>query len=68
MQAAARSLDFIIDTVSAAHNVEDYLQLLNVDGKYVIVGVPPHSMEISPSTLLFGKAFEARPFVFTYLF
>jgi D-arabinose 1-dehydrogenase-like Zn-dependent alcohol dehydrogenase len=55
MKAAAQTLDFIIDTVSAPHNVEDYLNLLKVDGKLVIVGVPPHKMEIAPSTLIFAR-------------
>lgn len=55
MQAASKTLDFIIDTVSAPHSVESYLDLLKVNGKLVIVGVPPHKMEISPMTLIDGK-------------
>jgi D-arabinose 1-dehydrogenase-like Zn-dependent alcohol dehydrogenase len=52
MKAAASTLDFIIDTVSAPHAEEDYLSLLKVDGKLVIVGVPPHKMSISPGSLI----------------
>ncbi len=46
--------DFIINTVSANHNLNDYTALLKLDGTMILLGVPPH-----PSTLeafhLIGK-------------
>ena len=41
MKAAARSLDGIINTVSAQHDLAPYLDLLKTNGKLVLVGVPP---------------------------
>ncbi|MCO5612219.1 hypothetical protein L7F22_066482 [Adiantum nelumboides] len=40
MQRASSSLDYILDTVSAPHELEPYLDLLDLDGKLVFVGVP----------------------------
>ncbi|MGH7723006.1 MAG: NAD(P)-dependent alcohol dehydrogenase [Candidatus Dormibacteria bacterium] len=36
----ARRFDFILDTVSAAHQYNDYLRLLRRDGTMVLVGLP----------------------------
>ena len=36
------SLNFIIDTVSASHDLDAYLQLLTLDGTLCLVGVPEH--------------------------
>mmetsp|Transcript_18061 Transcript_18061/g.44882 ORF Transcript_18061/g.44882 Transcript_18061/m.44882 type:complete len:355 (+) Transcript_18061:1722-2786(+) len=36
----ASSLDFILDTVSAAHSLKDYLPLMKVNGRFILVGVP----------------------------
>ena len=38
MQAAANSLDLIIDTVPAKHDINIYTPLLDIDGSLVIVG------------------------------
>uniref|UniRef100_A0AAU6NEH2 Cinnamyl alcohol dehydrogenase 2 n=1 Tax=Haplomitrium mnioides TaxID=56921 RepID=A0AAU6NEH2_9MARC len=48
MEAAAKSLDFIIDTVAAKHDVNEYLQLLKVNGKLINIGLPAGSIEVSP--------------------
>jgi alcohol dehydrogenase (NADP+) len=44
MAKQARSLDVIIDTVSASHSLDTYLSLLKRDGTLVLVGAPekPH--------------------------
>lgn len=44
MQKQAQSFDFILDTVAAPHNLDDYLSLLKRDGHLCLVGVPdaPH--------------------------
>lgn len=52
MKALAGSFDFIIDTVSAPHNYNDYLNLLNVNGVMICVGVPPTPAEILGFNLL----------------
>ena len=44
MKAQASSLDFILDTVAAPHDLDAYLNLLKRDGILCLVGVPdkPH--------------------------
>ena len=45
MAAHADSFDFILDTVSAPHDLDAYLALLKRDGTLVLVGAPaePHA-------------------------
>ncbi|MFB9842569.1 NAD(P)-dependent alcohol dehydrogenase [Mucilaginibacter ginsenosidivorans] len=52
MAATARSLDFIINTVSAQHEYDDYLQLLKLDGTMVLVGIPPEAPVVSAVNLI----------------
>lgn len=55
MEAHTGSLDLIISTVAASHNLDPYLSLLKRDGTLVLVGVPenPHP---SPAVFnLIGK-------------
>jgi uncharacterized zinc-type alcohol dehydrogenase-like protein len=42
----ANYFDFIVDTVSAPHDYNTYLQLLNTDGVMICVGVPPTPTQI----------------------
>lgn len=44
MKEWANSLDFIINTVAAPHNLDDYINLLKRDGTMCLVGLPdePH--------------------------
>ncbi len=44
--------DFIIDTVSAPHDYNAYLKLLDTNGIMICVGVPPTPMEIVGFNLL----------------
>jgi D-arabinose 1-dehydrogenase-like Zn-dependent alcohol dehydrogenase len=46
MAAAARSIKFIIDTVSANHQVSTFLPLLEAGGTLNIVGIPGQKMQI----------------------
>lgn len=48
MEKAANSLDLIIDTIAADHDINAYLGLLKVDGALVQVGAPasPLSVEV----------------------
>ncbi len=56
MLAHNKSLDFIIDTVAAPHNLDPFLQLLKRDGTLCLIGVPASSHP-SPSVanLIFGR-------------
>ncbi len=40
------NVDIIIDTVSAKHNINTYLNMLAIDGAVVLVGLPPEPLEI----------------------
>jgi alcohol dehydrogenase (NADP+) len=45
-QKLAKSFDFIIDTVSAPHDVEPYLGTLRTDGVFILVGLPPDPLQV----------------------
>lgn len=47
--------DFIIDTVSAPHNYNQYLAMLNTDGVMICVGAPPTPSEIMAFSLIGGR-------------
>jgi uncharacterized zinc-type alcohol dehydrogenase-like protein len=55
MQKHARSFDFILDAVSANHDVNAYINLLKVDGTLVLVGAPENPLPISAFGLLLGR-------------
>jgi uncharacterized zinc-type alcohol dehydrogenase-like protein len=55
MSQYARSLHFIIDTVSAKHDVNTYLNLLRHDGTVVLVGLPPEPMEVGAFNVVMGR-------------
>jgi uncharacterized zinc-type alcohol dehydrogenase-like protein len=55
MKAYTSKLDLILDTVSAKHDVNDYLKLLRVDGSVVLVGLPAEPLEISPFNVVKGR-------------
>ena len=47
--------DFIIDTVSAPHDYNLYLNMLNTDGIMICVGAPPSPTEILGFNLIFHR-------------
>jgi alcohol dehydrogenase (NADP+) len=49
------SFDFIIDTVSAEHDINIYLQLLRPDCNLTIVGAPDKPHAVSAMSLLFNR-------------
>lgn len=51
----AFSFDFILDTVSADHDVNAYLQLLKMDGHMTLVGAPETPLPVSAFALIFGR-------------
>ena len=55
MKKYAGKLNFIIDTVSAKHDVNIYLNQLTVDGSMVLVGLPPEPLAISAFNVIKGR-------------
>jgi uncharacterized zinc-type alcohol dehydrogenase-like protein len=55
MQKHVGSFDFILDCVSADHDVNAYLNLLKVDGQMVLVGAPEKPLQVAAFGLLFGR-------------
>ncbi|KAJ6750900.1 hypothetical protein OIU85_001438 [Salix viminalis] len=55
MQAAAGTMDGIIDTVSAAHPLFPLLGLLKTQGKLVLVGAPVKPLELPVFPLIMGR-------------
>jgi alcohol dehydrogenase (NADP+) len=55
MQKHAGSFDFILDTVSAEHDINQYLNLLRLDGNLTLVGAPPKPLALSSFGLIFGR-------------
>jgi uncharacterized zinc-type alcohol dehydrogenase-like protein len=55
MQKHAGSFEFILDTVSADHDVNVYLNLLRVDGNMTLVGAPPTPLAVSAFSLIMGR-------------
>lgn len=52
MRKLANSFDFIMDTISARHDYNDYLSLLRTDGIMILLGVPPIPSEIQAIRLI----------------
>jgi uncharacterized zinc-type alcohol dehydrogenase-like protein len=55
MQKHASSLDFILDAVSADHDINAYLNLLALNGNLTIVGAPPKPLGVTAFALIFGN-------------
>ncbi|MGJ5820430.1 NAD(P)-dependent alcohol dehydrogenase [Paludibaculum fermentans] len=55
MAAHAGSFDFILDCVSADHDLNAYLQLLKRDGTLTLVGVPEKPLPIASFNLILGR-------------
>src|SRR5208282_5030434 len=54
MQKHAGSLDFILDAVSAQHDINAYIQLLRRDGNLTLVGAPAKPLAVSAFSLILG--------------
>lgn len=52
---ANSKFDLILDTVSANHNVNDYLNLLRVDGSMVLVGLPVEPLAVGAFNVVHGR-------------
>jgi uncharacterized zinc-type alcohol dehydrogenase-like protein len=55
MAELANSFDFIIDTVSAQHDYNEYLALLKTNGVMILVGAPPEPTPISAFPFIMGR-------------
>ncbi len=55
MQKHARSFDFILDTVSADHDLNAYLNLLKRDGNLTLVGAPEKPLPVAAFPLILQR-------------
>jgi len=55
MRKHAGSFDFILDTVSADHDINAYLALLRRDGNMTVVGAPEKPQGVLAFSLIFGR-------------
>src|SRR5580698_6203540 len=55
MKKELNSFDFILDTVSAVHDVNAYLNLLRLDGTMCLVGLPDAPVSITPFSIITNR-------------
>ena len=55
MHKQAGSFDFILDAVSADHDINAYLNLLRLDGTLTLVGAPAKPLAVSAFGLIIGR-------------
>ena len=55
MQKHAGSFDFILDAVSADHDINAFIQLLRRDGNITMVGAPEKPLAVAVFGLIFGR-------------
>jgi uncharacterized zinc-type alcohol dehydrogenase-like protein len=55
MKAVANSFNFILDTLSATHDYNQYVTLLKVDGTLICVGLPPEPIHLPAFNIVFTR-------------
>lgn len=55
LEPLGKSFDLILNTVSAELVIDDYLNLLKLDGTLVVIGLPGKPYEVHAGTLLNGR-------------
>lgn len=55
LAAVKGTFDFILDTVSAPHDINFYMSLLRRDGVHICVGVPPTPYQLHAFSLIGGR-------------
>ncbi|WP_292808337.1 zinc-binding dehydrogenase [Nostoc sp. JL23] len=55
MQKHTGSFDFILDTISANHDINAYLNLLTRDGNITLVGAPTKPLDVSAFSLIMAR-------------
>jgi uncharacterized zinc-type alcohol dehydrogenase-like protein len=55
IKTLSNHFDFLIDTVSAGHDLDFYLSLLRTNGVMICVGLPSGEEQLSPFNLVLGR-------------
>jgi len=55
LEALTNHFDFILDAVSAPHDLNMYINMLRRDGTMVLVGMPEKPLEIQPGSLILKR-------------
>ena len=55
VKAVQGTLDFIINTISAQHEYDFFMQLLKLDGTMILVGVPPEAPKVTAFNLIMKR-------------
>jgi uncharacterized zinc-type alcohol dehydrogenase-like protein len=55
MQKHAGSFDFILDTISAEHDINAYINMLGLEGNITLVGAPEKPLAVAAFALIFGR-------------
>ena len=55
VKAVQGTFDFIIDTVSAQHDINEYLGLLTTNGTHIVVGLPSEALQVPAFALVGGR-------------
>lgn len=55
MEKHEGTFDFILDTVSAQHDINSYLAMLARDGNLTLVGAPPQPLNVAAFALIGGR-------------
>jgi uncharacterized zinc-type alcohol dehydrogenase-like protein len=55
MRKEAGSFDFVLDTISAVHDINAFIGLLRRDAHLTLVGAPSRPLPVEPFGLLFGR-------------
>ncbi|WP_242918368.1 NAD(P)-dependent alcohol dehydrogenase [Pontibacter liquoris] len=55
LKGLSRTFDFIIDTVSAPHDLNAYLGMLKRDGTMILLGAPPEPSPVAGFSLINGR-------------
>jgi len=55
LRAGGRRFDFLLDTVSAPHDLNVFAQLLRTDGVMILVGAPEKPAELNAFSLINGR-------------
>ena len=55
MQKHAGRFDFILDTISAEHDISAYINMLGLEGNITLVGAPEKPLAFAAFALIFGR-------------
>jgi alcohol dehydrogenase (NADP+) len=55
MEKHVSSFDFILDTVSAQHDINSFLNLLRLDGTVTLVGAPPNPLPVAAFSIIANR-------------